>query len=128
MRESTDSQPRKRVVWQMQSRRGSTQHSKDSLISSVTCGIVASMSTVQVELPEELFALANVSGTPSRSASKLIALELFRERLVSAGKAAELAGISIEEFLDFSARREVPMHYTEAEWEQDQTVADKLKL
>ena len=32
------------------------------------------MSTVQVELPEELFALANVSGTPSRSASKLITL------------------------------------------------------
>jgi predicted HTH domain antitoxin len=86
------------------------------------------MSTVQVELPEELFALANVSGTPSRSASKLIALELFRERRVSAGKAAELAGVSLDEFLEFAARREVPMHYTEADWEQDQAVARKLKL
>src|SRR5947208_16026200 len=86
------------------------------------------MSTVQVELPEELFALANVSGTSSRSASKLIALELFRERRVSAGKAAELAGVSPDEFLEFAARREVPMHYTQEDWEQDQTVAAKRRL
>ena len=86
------------------------------------------MSTVQVELPEELFALANVSRTPSRSASKLIALELFREHRVSAGKAAELAEVPLDEFLEFAARREVPMHYTEADWEQDQGVARKLKL
>jgi predicted HTH domain antitoxin len=86
------------------------------------------MSTVQVELPEELITLANVSGTPSRSASRLIALELFRERRVSAGKAAELAGVSLDEFLEFAAQREVPMHYTVADWEQDQVVARKLKL
>ena len=86
------------------------------------------MSTVQVELPEELFALANVSGTPSRSASKLIALELFRERRVSAGKAAELAGVSLDEFLEFAARREVPMHYTQEDSNRSQTVARKLKL
>ena len=86
------------------------------------------MSTVQVELPEELLGLANVKGTPSRSASKLIALELFRERRVSAVKAAELSGVSLGEFLEFSAAREVPMHYTEADWEQDQVVSRKLKL
>lgn len=87
-----------------------------------------SMGTVQVELPEELFALASVSGTPSHSASKLIALELFRERRISAGKAAELAGVSLDEFLEFAARREVPMQYTREDWEEDQTVARKLKL
>ena len=86
------------------------------------------MSTVQVELPEELFGLVNVSGTPSRSASQLIALELFRERRISAGKAAELAGVPLAEFLEFAARREVPMHYTEADWAQDQLIAQKLKL
>jgi predicted HTH domain antitoxin len=86
------------------------------------------MSTVQVELPEELFALAKVSGTPSRSASKLIALELFREGRISAGKAAELAGVSTDEFFEFAARREVPMHYTQQDWEQDQIVSRKLKL
>jgi predicted HTH domain antitoxin len=69
-----------------------------------------------------------VSGTPSRSASKLIALELFRERRVSAGKAAELSSVSLDEFLEFAARREVSMHYTDADWEQDQATARKLKL
>ena len=87
-----------------------------------------SMNTVHVELPEELFALANVSGTPSHSASKLIALELFRERRVSAGRAAELADVSLDEFLEFAARREVPMHYTPEDWEQDQSIAKKLSL
>jgi predicted HTH domain antitoxin len=79
-------------------------------------------------LPEELFALAKLSGTPSRSASQFITLELFRERRVSAGKAAELAGVSLDEFLEFAARREVPMHYAQEDWEQDQAVARKLEL
>jgi len=36
--------------------------------------------------------------------------------------------VSLDEFLEFAARREVPMHYTEADWEQDQAVASRLKL
>ena len=50
------------------------------------------------------------------------------ERRVSAGKAAELAGVSLDEFLEFAAQRDVPMHYAQEDWEQDQTVARKLKL
>jgi len=65
---------------------------------------------------------------PSRSASKLIALELFRERRISLGKAAELAGVSVEEFMAFSAQREVPLHYTMADWEADQSTARDLQL
>ena len=60
--------------------------------------------------------------------AQLIALELFRERRVSAEKAAELAGVALVDFREFAARREVPMHYTREDWEQDQTVARKLKL
>lgn len=86
------------------------------------------MSTVPVELAEELLALANLSGAPSHSASKLISLELFRERRVSAGKAAELSGVSLDEFLEFAAVREVPMNYSHGDWEQDQAAARKLNL
>ena len=87
------------------------------------------MSTVQVELAAEFFALANVGDpTPSRSAAKLIALELFRERRISAGKAAELAQVSLDEFLEWAARRGVPQNYTETDWEEDQAVARELKL
>lgn len=87
------------------------------------------MSTVQVELASEFFTLANVGDpTPSRSAAKLIALELFRERRISAGKAAELAQMSLEEFLQWSAQRGVPQNYTEADWEEDQAVVRELRL
>ena len=53
---------------------------------------VITMSTVHVELPAELLALAGDADLqPSRAAAQLIALELFRENRVSLGKAAELA-------------------------------------
>lgn len=85
------------------------------------------MSTVHVELDQELLALANLDEQrPSKAAAKLIALELFRERRVSLGKAAELATVAVEEFMEFAARREVPMHYTLADWEADQAVAREL--
>lgn len=87
------------------------------------------MSTVQVELAEELLTVAGLpDAAPSRSAAKLIALELFREHRLSLGKAAELTGVSVEEFMAFSAQREVPLHYTLADWEADQVTARELKL
>ena len=87
------------------------------------------MSTIRVELAEELLTVSGIHDSlPSRSAAKLIALELFREHRVSLGKAAELAGISVEEFMAFSADREVPLHYTINDWETDQATARELKL
>jgi len=87
------------------------------------------MSTVKVELAEELLTMSGVSDDqPSRSASKLIARELFREHRISLGKAAELAGVSVEDFMAFSAQREVPLHYTMTDRDADQTTARDLKL
>ena len=87
------------------------------------------MSTVRVELAEELLAAAGIpEGSPSSSAAQLIALELFREHRISLGKAAELSGLSVERFMAFSAQREVPLHYTETDWEADQATAKELDL
>jgi predicted HTH domain antitoxin len=87
------------------------------------------MSTVNVELAEELLTAAGISDAPaSLAAAKLIALELFREHRISLGKAAELAGVSLDEFMMFSAQRDVPVHYSMADWETDQITARELKL
>jgi hypothetical protein len=87
------------------------------------------VANVTVEIPEEVLALAGLSGSsPSGGASKLLALELFREARVSLGRAAELAGISLEEFMAFSAAREVPLHYTAEDLNEDHRTADRLKL
>ncbi|MCI0446612.1 UPF0175 family protein [bacterium] len=87
------------------------------------------MAKVNVELPEELILAAKVSTeTASIEIAKILALELFREQIVSAGKAAELCGISIEEFMEFASQRMVPLHYGLEDLENDRKLADSLKL
>jgi len=85
------------------------------------------MPTVHVDLSEELLELAEMSGAaPAQAAAKLIALELFREERVSLGKAAELAGMALADFMTLAAERAVPLHYTAADWQDDHQAARKL--
>ncbi|MCI0416263.1 UPF0175 family protein [bacterium] len=87
------------------------------------------MATISVEVPEELIRAAKLSGkSASQEITKILALELFREKVISVGKAAELSGISIEEFMDFAAKRDVPLHYELEDLENDQKLAETLKL
>lgn len=81
------------------------------------------MTTVQVELQTELLHAARIQ--PSET-PKLIALELFREDALSLGRAAELSGVSVAEFMDFAAERAVPLHYAQEDYEQDQLSIEKL--
>jgi predicted HTH domain antitoxin len=83
---------------------------------------------VTVEIPEEVFALAGLNeGPTSGRAAKLLALELFREGRVSLGRAAELAGLGIEDFMDFSSHRQVPLHYTADDLAEDRVTAARLR-
>jgi len=66
--------------------------------------------------------------SPFPTARWLVALELFREGRASLGRAAELAGQSIEEFMEFAAQRQVPLHYTADDLGQDRKTAARLKL
>jgi hypothetical protein len=87
------------------------------------------MANVTVDIPEEVLALAGLpGGSASGGATQLLALELFREGRVSLGRAAELAGVSTEEFMEFSAHRQVSLHYTEADLAEDRATAERLKL
>jgi predicted HTH domain antitoxin len=84
---------------------------------------------VQITLNPELLAAADMPELePSVSVSRLLALELFRERRVSAGRAAELARTPLEEFLNFAARREVALNYTSADLNKDRETAGMLRL
>lgn len=87
------------------------------------------MANVTVEIPEEVFALAGMrEGSTSGRAAKLLALELFREGRASLGRAAELAGVSVEDFMDFSSRRKVSLHYADDELAEDRETASRLGL
>ena len=40
----------------------------------------------------------------------------------------KFAGISVEEFMEFSAHRQVSLHYAETDLAEDRATADRLKL
>ncbi len=77
--------------------------------------------SLKLEFPAELLALLRKSRREmERDAQIWIALELFRQRKVSAGKAAELAGLSLSEFMDISRQHGVEWtSYTDEELEAE---------
>jgi predicted HTH domain antitoxin len=55
-------------------------------------------------------------------------LELLRKERVSPGRTAELAGLGAEEFMEFSAHRQVPLQYAADDLDEDRNTATRLKL
>jgi predicted HTH domain antitoxin len=77
------------------------------------CGNFELMETVDVKLPSELLRLANLEGSSlSQEAARLLALELYREDMVSLGRAAELCQAPLAAFMDFAAKHGVPRYGT----------------
>lgn len=86
------------------------------------------MKIVQVQLPEDLVEAAQLNrSNPSPDAARLLALELFREDKVSLGRAAELCETPVEAFMEFAGHREVPLHYSEAELEEDRRTLQRFQ-
>jgi predicted HTH domain antitoxin len=87
------------------------------------------MKTVTLNLSDELIKIAKFkSDQISKDALQLIVLELYREEVISLGKAAELGDLSISEFMEFSASRQVPLHYTKEDLNNDRVNITKLKI
>ncbi len=86
------------------------------------------METIKIELELPKYALDSV-GTNKKAAAgelkKLIALELFREGSVSLGKAAEIAGMCISDFMDLSTLKNIPLHYRKEDLVSDLKWAKK---
>ena len=90
---------------------------------------VRKMKTVKVELelPEELLLQAKIPKKhPSEEVKRLVAFELYRRGTISLGKACQLAGISKWEFFEMNKRSQVPINYTEEDWEEDKRKVEKM--
>lgn len=86
------------------------------------------METVKIELELPKYALESVKVRKEGAANefkKIIALELFREGVVSLGKAAEIAGMCIVDFMDLSALKNIPLHYRKKDLVSDLKWAKK---
>ncbi len=80
------------------------------------------MTTVTLELPDDLLELSGFrTDSLSQDALKMIVLELYREDAISLGKAAQLSGLTIDSFMEFSSSRKVPLHYGDTELSEDRT-------
>ena len=87
------------------------------------------MRTVSIEIPEDLVHAAGWSlNDPSPEAVRLLALELYREDKVSLGRAAELCQMAVAQFMEFSASRNVPLHYGLSDLEDDRRTLERLSL
>jgi predicted HTH domain antitoxin len=64
----------------------------------------------------------------SNEVAKLLALELYREGAISLGRAAELCGVSRAAFMQIATEREVSLHYTFGDLEQDCRFIKNLPL
>ncbi|MGD2248506.1 MAG: UPF0175 family protein [Candidatus Methanofastidiosia archaeon] len=75
---------------------------------------------VKVEIPKEFLLLCKIDEDDIPVyVRKLIALELFREKKVSLGKASEIAGLSVWEMLSLLREKKVSLIYSEKELEKD---------
>jgi len=86
---------------------------------------VAGLVEVKIRVPSEVAGLIS----PRRLEDELrllVALELYREGRVSLGKAAEIAGLSLREFLYELRIRRIPLNYDLEELEEDLKVVNEL--
>ena len=84
-----------------------------------------------IDLPEDLYLSLSASGlTKERIASesrKLPALKYFKEKVVSLGRAAELADLSKWDFIEYLSENDVPVFdYDHDEVRRELKTADNL--
>ena len=73
---------------------------------------------VELQLPEELLLTARISKKYApEELKKLVTFELYRRGDISLGKACELAGISKWEFFEMNKTLQIPISYTEEDWD-----------
>ncbi len=86
------------------------------------------MSAIQLELDAVLVGLLRQSDRPvERTARELIVLELYRQAVISSGKAAELLGMSRVAFIEYASRLGIPFFdMTKDEFDQEAAHLGKI--
>lgn len=74
------------------------------------------MTAAQIEIPEDVLDSARL--TPAE-AKRELALALYAQRRLSAGKARSLGDLSLWEFRQLTASRGIPVQFDEAELAED---------
>ncbi len=78
------------------------------------------METISIDFPKDLINIFKVREKDlSGHVRKSLAVELYRDGLISIGKAAEIAGVSIWEILETVALKKIPIQYYPEDLKED---------
>ncbi len=81
------------------------------------------MSSVTIELDQELVDLLHNVGNPQDKLKEYLVLEMYRRREVSSGKAAELLDMERFEFIRYASRLGIPFLDMDEKEIQDEIAA-----
>lgn len=77
------------------------------------------METISIDFPKDLINIFKVREKDPGHVRKSLAVELYRDGLISIGKAAEIAGISTWEVLEIIAIKKIPIQYYPEDLKED---------
>jgi predicted HTH domain antitoxin len=78
------------------------------------------MQTISVDLPSDLINIFKIRERDFPSVVlETLSVELYREGLISVGKAAEIAGVSIWEMQEILTKRKIPINFYPEDLEKD---------
>lgn len=85
------------------------------------------METVSIDFPRDLINIFKIREKEfPHKVRETLSVELYREGLVSIGKAAEIAKVSIWEMLEILARKKIPLNYYSEDLEADIKTLEKV--
>lgn len=78
------------------------------------------MKTISVEIPESISLSIKIPESELRGRLKVeLAIRLYQKRILSFGKARELAGLNKWQFQEILAKENIPLNYDIEELERD---------
>jgi predicted HTH domain antitoxin len=84
---------------------------------------------VKMEFPKDILLAADISETNAASdIKKYLALYMFKERLLSFGKATELSGMDKLGFLELAGSKGIPLNYDIDDYHEDLITIGNLTL
>ena len=85
--------------------------------------------TVMMDLPKDILLAADISEVnATNDIKKYLAIFLFKDRILSFGKAAELSGMDKLNFLEFIGSKGIALNYDLNDYHEDLKLIERLKL
>lgn len=85
------------------------------------------MEKISIDVPKDLIHILKVRERElPKVLREIIAVNLYKEGLISLGKASEIAGVSRWEMFDILAAKKIPLQYYPEDIEEDVETLEKM--